>query len=89
MEGAEGIDVAAVNARLRSAGIGEDELQLEYEGDVVKLRGERADSVLPELPRPEASDYAFRVKQAMWTRAQLFELLDELAPGWRSAGTGE
>jgi hypothetical protein len=79
------IDVAAVNEALRRAGIGEDELQLECEGDALKLRGARADSAIPDLPPPEASDYAPRVKQAIWTQAQLFELLDELAPGWRSA----
>ena len=83
------IDVAAVNEALRRAGIGEDELRLECEGDVFRLRGSRADGVFLDLPSPATSDFPLRVKWAIGTQAQLFDLLDGLAPGWRTAAPGE
>ena len=51
------------------------------EGSTFTLRGTRAEGAA--FPSPESSEFAAHVKQFTWTQAQLFGLLDELAPGWR------
>lgn len=70
------LDVAAINEKLRSLGIGVDDLTVEHSGGHVLLRG-------PLLEQLKTEPSRFRTAAMVTSPEQAAEVLDRLAPGWR------
>ena len=81
------VDVEAINAKLRAAGITEDELLVErLKGGFLAVTGSLADNDLPSglrSPPDELEGLVFRSMRMPSNATELCELLDDLAPTWR------
>ena len=86
------IDVDAVNAQLRAAGITEDELIVEKQkGGFLAVTGSLADEDMPpglQTPPDELEELVLRSMHLPRNATELFELLDDFAPGWGQEKSG-